>query len=113
MFLYKEYKQYLQIAEENKENYFVYIGSAVFNQIQSMPEFSIYKASMILDETQIQTLENDEKITNSEEFVLSIKKYLGNEKILEEVLEKTGFTHYEILLDDNENIGCAIYKVTK
>lgn len=113
MFLYQEYNKYLQIAKENQYKPFIYVGNSVFNQIQSMPEFEIYKSSMILDETQIAILENDKKITNSEEFILSIKKYLGNEKILEEVLEKTGFTNYEILLDDNENIGCAIYRIKK
>ncbi len=113
MFLYNEYENNLKIAEENKDNYFIYIGSSIFNHIQSMPEFEIYKSSMILDETELNVLENDENVQNSNELLVSIKKYLGNENILKEVLEKTGFKNYEILLDDNGETECVIYKIRR
>lgn len=113
MFLYTGYNNYLQIAKENKEKCFVFIGNTTFNQIQNMPEFEIYNQSLILNETQINVLENDEKISNSNEFILSIKKYLGNEQILKEILEKTNFTNYEILLDDEGETECVIYKIRR
>lgn len=113
MFLYTGYNNYLQIAKENKEKCFVFIGNTTFNQIQSMPEFEIYNQSLILNETQINMLENDEKISNSNEFILSIKKYLGNEQILKEILEKTNFTNYEVLLDDEGETECVIYKIRR
>lgn len=113
MFLYNEYENNLKIAEENKDKYFIYIGSSTFNHIQSMPEFEIYKSSMILEETELNVLENDENIKNSNELIVSIKKYLGNENIIKEVLEKTGFTNYETLLDDNGETECAIYKIRR
>ena len=76
--LYKGYSNYLKIAEENSEDPFVYIGSGVFNHIQSMPEFMTYKESLILQETQLEYLKDNEELTNSNEFILSIKKYIGN-----------------------------------
>ena len=52
-FLYKGYAKYLEIAEENKEGKFVYVGDTVFNHIQSMPEFATYSESLILNENQL------------------------------------------------------------
>lgn len=111
--LFKGYDKYLEIAEENKDSYFVFIGNTVFNQIQNMPEFMTYKESLILNETQLEYLKNDANLENSNEFILSIKKYLGPEELLEEVLEQTGYSNYETLLDDNGDVGCIIYKITK
>jgi len=112
-YLFKGYNKYLEIAEENKENYFVFIGNTVFNQIQNMPEFMTYKESLILNETQLNYLNSDENLGNSNEFILSIKKYLGEEELLAEVLEQTGYSNYEVLLDDSGDVGCIIYKITK
>lgn len=112
-FLYKGYDNYLQIAEQNKNDYFVFVGESVFNHIQSMPEFATYKASLILNENELNYLENNEELCNSNEFILSIKTYLGNEQLLTQVLEKTGYTQYEMLLDGNCDTECAVYKVKK
>jgi len=90
--LYKGYDNYLKIAEENKEKPFVYIGTGVFNHIQSMPEFMTYKESLILQDTQLEYLKDNEELLNTNEFILSIKKYIGNrEGILNQVLEYTGY----------------------
>ena len=112
-FLYKGYAKYLEIAEENKEDKFVYVGDTVFNHIQSMPEFATYSESLILNESQLDVLENDSKLSEENEFILSIKKYKGADEILAKVIEKTGFLNYEVLLDDDGDVGCKIYKVMR
>ena len=112
-FLYKGYAKYLEIAEENKEDKFVYVGDTVFNHIQSMPEFATYSESLILNENQLDVLENDSKFSEENEFILSIKKYKGADEILAKVIEKTGFSNYEVLLDDDGDVGCKIYKVMR
>ena len=112
-FLYKGYAKYLEIAEENKEDKFVYVGDTVFNHIQSMPEFATYSESLILNENQLDVLENDSKLSEENEFILSIKKYKGADEILAKVIEKTGFSNYEVLLDDDGDVGCKIYKVMR
>lgn len=112
-YLFKGYSKYLEIAEEYKNDNFVYVGNAVFNQIQSIPEFMKYKESLILEKTQLDYLNNNEGLKDKNEFILSIKKYLGYEEILKEVLTKSGFTQSQILLDDNGDVGCIIYKITK
>lgn len=112
--LYKGYSNYLKIAEENSEDPFVYIGSGVFNHIQSMPEFMIYKESLILQETQLEYLKNNEELANSKEFILSIKKYIGNrEEILQQVLDYTGYEDYIVLYDDEGETDCIIFKFSK
>lgn len=112
-FLYKGYAKYLEIAEENKKDKFVYVGDTVFNHIQSMPEFATYTESLILNENQLDVLENDSKLPEENEFILSIKKYKGADEILAKVIEKTGFSNYEVLLDDDGDVGCKIYKVMR
>ena len=112
-FLYKGYAKYLEIAEENKEDKFVYVGDTVFNHIQSMPEFATYSESLILNENQLDVLENDSKLSEENEFILSIKKYKDADEILAKVIEKTGFSNYEVLLDDDGDVGCKIYKVMR
>lgn len=112
--LYKGYDNYLKIAEENKEKPFVYIGTGVFNHIQSMPEFMTYKESLILQDTQLEYLKDNEELLNTNEFILSIKKYIGNrEGILNQVLEYTGYKSYNVLYDDQGETDCIIFKFNK
>lgn len=112
-YMFKGYNKYIQIAEEHKDNYFIYIGDTKFNQVQSMQEFAIYKESLILNETQLEYLKNDSKIEAENEIIVSIKKYLGADELIEKVLEQTEYTNYEVLLDDNGDVGCKIYRIIK
>ena len=111
--MFKGYNKYLEIAEKYKDNYFVFIGDTKFNQVQSMQEFMLYKESLILNEYQLQYLKNDENLEASNQFIISIKKYLGADELINQVLEQTGYSNYEVLLDDNGDVGCKIYKVIK
>lgn len=112
-FLYKGYSKYLKIADENKHVKFVYVGDTVFNHIQSMQEFCIYDESLILNENEIDYIINDEKLKNEDEFILSIKKYKGADEILEKIVSQSEFKNYELLLDDNGDVGCKIYKMMR
>lgn len=112
-FLYKGYSKYLEIAKENNRDKFVYVGDTVFNHIQSMLEFATYSESLILNENQLDILKNDTKLLNENEFILSVKKYKNADKILKKVIEKTGFSNYEVLFDDDGDVGCKIYKVMR
>ena len=112
-FLYKGYNEYLKIAEENKNDRFVYVGDTVFNHIQSMQEFAIYKESLILDGNQIDYLIDNEKLEQEDEFILSIKRYKDDDAILKEIVDKTEFKGVELLLDDDGEVGCVIYRMKR
>lgn len=111
--LFKGYNRYLKIAEENKHTKFVYIGSTLFNHIQSMPEFAIYDESLIIDSREIKYVIEDEELKKAEEFILNIKKYKGDKEILKEIIDNTEFKNYELLLDDEGEPGCIIYKMKR
>ena len=112
-YLYKGYNKYLEVANNNKDDKFVYIGDTVFNHIQSMPEFTIYKSHLILNEKEIDLLKDNDGLKDEDEFILSIKKYKNNEAILKEIIEKTDFKEAEMLLDDDGEVGCAIYRMKR
>lgn len=112
-FLYKEYVNYIDIAQENKDLKFIYIGDNQFNHIQHIEEFSIYRESLILNEKQLDLLKHQKEKLNGEDFILSIKKYKGPEELLKTVVENTGYSHYEVLYDDSKwDIGNIIYKIS-
>lgn len=111
--LFKGYNRYLKIAEENKHTKFVYIGSTLFNHIQSMPEFAIYDESLIIDSKEIKYILEDKELKKADEFILSIKKYKGDKEILKEIVDNTEFKNYELLLDDEGEPGCIIYKMKR
>ena len=79
-----------------------------------MPEFMTYKESLILQDTQLEYLKDNEELLNTNEFILSIKKYIGNrEGILNQVLEYTGYKSYNVLYDDRGETDCIIFKFNK
>ena len=75
----------------------------------------IYKESMIVEPERLNLLKDNKEIIEDEEFILSIKTWLGNtDEILEEVLQNTGFTNYELLLDSPKKAAnCRIYRISK
>lgn len=113
-YLYREYNENIKIAKENNNLKFIYIEDNGFNHIQSMPEFMIYDESMILNvsKNELKYLENNKKLENEKEFIVSIKRYLDVEKILNEILEITHKDKYTLLLDGNNETGNVIYKIS-
>ena len=114
-YLYKGYNDYLKIAEENKDKRYVLICENEFSHIQDVPEMMIYKETKIVPPNKLKYLKNDEKLEGDSEFILSIKNWVNNpEDILHKVLENTGYTHFELLLNtDKEVAKCRIYKISK
>ncbi len=95
-YLYTGYKECVKLADDYKEYQFIYVGSNQYNHLKNLPEFYRYKESLILNDKQIEVLENR---NIEDEFIICIKNYLDIEKVLNQVMEKTGTTKYELLLE--------------
>ena len=96
-YLYKGYNEYINLAKEYQNFQFVYVGINGYNHIKNMPEFAIYKESLILNETQLELLKEREV---EDTFVVGIKLYLNVDEVLKKVLEYTGSNNYELVLED-------------
>ena len=103
-YLYKGYNEY-------QDYQYIYIGINGYNHIKNMPEFAIYKESLILNETQIELLK-ERNIENK--FIAGIKLYLNVDEILNEILEYTGAKEYELLLEGRaRGFEANYYLITK
>lgn len=98
-YLYKGYNEYINLAKEYQNFQFVYVGINGYNHIKNMPEFAIYKESLILNETQLELLKEREV---EDTFVAGIKLYLNVDEVLKKVLEYTGSNNYELVLEGRE-----------
>lgn len=114
-YLYKGYNEYLKIAEKYKDFDFVYMCDNGFTHINSLPEFMIYNKSMIINinHDNLDFLITEPELQKQEQFVLSIKKWMNVDEVLKNVLEKTGFTEYEVLLDDKGDFNSKIYLIKR
>ncbi len=113
-YLYIGYNDYLEVAEENSESKFVLICPTVFNHIQDIPEMKIYKESIVIAPDSLDELKENKELQEDDEFILSIKNWIGDtEGILNKVLEYTGYTNSELLLNTNNSANCLVYKITK
>ncbi len=111
-FLYTEYEKAINIAKENSNKKYIYICDNNFTYISSMPEFLIYKDHLIINENVdgLDFLKEDEKIKNEDEIIVSIKKYMNYEDIIQKVLDNTYFENYEVL-GNLDKIETIIYKL--
>jgi len=94
LFLYENNKQILDIAEENKDKSFVYIYDNFFNHMQSVQEMMIYNKSLIINvnnNDELKYVINDENLKSEGSFILSIKNYMDNDKILSRIKDETEF----------------------
>lgn len=114
-YLYRGYNEYLKLANQYKDLDFVYMCDNGFTHINSLPEFMIYNKSMIINTNHdnLDFLLTEPEIQKKEQFILSIKKWMNVEEVLRNVLERTGFNEYEILLDDNGDFNSIIYLIKK
>ena len=114
-YLYKGYSEYIDIAEKYKDLNFVYVCDNGFTHINSLPEFMIYNKSMIinLSHDKLDFLIEDEELQKQSEYILSIKKWMNTEEVLNKILEKTNFSQYEVLLDDNSDTQSKIYLIKR
>lgn len=118
IFLYKDYQKCLDIAEENKDKSFVYVYDNFFNHMQSVPEMMIYEKTLIINmfNDEMQYIVNDEDLNNEISFVLSIKNYLDNDAVIEEIKDNTDFKNFEKIYtgpDSRYEVGNNLYLVSK
>ena len=113
-YLYKDNKKVLELANKYKNDYFVYVYDNSFTHLSSLPEFIIYKESIILNNNghDFNVLNND-KLNNSNEFILCIKNWVNQDEVLNKVLSNTNYTKYEKLLYLNSDVEATYYKVIK
>lgn len=110
-YLNKGYNKYLDIAEQYKEDDLVYVGYTFYNHIASIQEFMKYDKTLLLNDTELETLVGDKELEDKNEFILSVNFYMNPEKIVQEVLEKTEYTKYELIFEGVEGIDQKIYKI--
>ena len=114
-YLYTGYNNYIKIAEEYKELDFVYAVDNAFTYITSLPEFMIYNKSIIINMSydKLDFLTTDEEIQSQDKFVLTIKKWMDVEDTLNKILEYTGYSNYEVILDQEDDTQSIIYLVSR
>ena len=114
-YLYTGYNNYLKIAEEYKDLDFVYTVDNAFTYLTSLPEFMIYNKSIIINMNydKLDFLTTDEELQKQDQFILTIKKWMNVEDTLNKILEYTGFTNYEVLLDQEDDTQSIIYLVSR
>lgn len=118
-FLYEEYSNYLEIAEQNKEKSFVYVYDNFFNHMQSLPEMTIYNKTIIINATQgeLQYVINSDELNSEDSYILCIKSYMDNDSILDELKNNTDFKNitelYQVDDSSSEMISNNLYLVSK
>lgn len=117
-FLYENYENALNIANENSEKSFVYVYDNIFNHMQSVPEMMIYEKTLIINynKDELKCAYNDDSLNNEGSFILSIKSYMDNEKILEELKNNSDFKNITLLYEienSSEVVNNNYYLVSK
>ena len=114
-YLYRGYSNHLEIANENKDLDFVYAVDNAFTQLTSLPEFMTYNKSLIINMNydKLDFLKTDEELQSQDQFVLCIKKWLNVEDTLNKILEYSGFTKYDVLLDQQDDTQSMIYLISR
>lgn len=104
----------MQLANDNSDKYFVYVFDNYFTHLSQMPEFATYKASLILNKN-IHDFEllNNPELNEANEFILCIKNWLNEDEILNEVLEHSGYSDYEMLLRFDSDVESTYYLIKK
>ena len=117
-FLYENYENALNIANENSEKSFVYIYDNIFNHMQSVPEMMIYEETLIINynKDELKCAYNDESLNSDGSFILAIKSYMDNEKVLEDLKNNSEFKNITLLYEienSSEVVNNNYYLVSK
>ena len=112
-YLYIGYQKYLDIAAEYQDDRYVMVSSTIFSQIQDVPEFKLYKESLIIAPENLEDLRDFDEFENENEFILGVKNWISTpaEEVLEEVMEYTGFEHYELLHTSTKSARLTVYRI--
>lgn len=117
-FLYENYENALNIANENSEKSFVYVYDNIFNHMQSVPEMMIYEKTLIINynKDELKCAYNDDSLNGEGSFILAIKSYMDNEKVLEELKNNSDFKNITLLYEienSSEVVNNNYYLVSK
>ena len=100
LFLYENYKNILDIAEENKDKSFVYVYDNFFNHMQSVPEMMIYNRTLVINvnnNDELHCVIDDDSLNSENSYILSIKSYMDNDAILNRIKEESEFKNISLL----------------
>ena len=117
--MFEEYQSSLDIAEKNSNKPFVFVYDNIFNHMQSIPEMMIYKKSIIInyDKGELQYIMNSDELDKEDSYILCIKTYMDNNKIIEEIKQNTDFKNVEQIYfgpeASSEIISNNLYIVSK
>ena len=121
LFLYENYKNILNIAEENKDKSFVYVYDNFFNHMQSVSEMMIYKRTLIINvnnNDELHCVIDDNSLNTEDSYILSIKSYTDNDSILDRIKNESEFKNITLLYkaEDGSNSNVVmdnLYLVSK
>ncbi len=111
-FLIKGYDEILETAKENKDSKLISIWDNNFTYISSLPEFLIYEKTLIINANQdsLEILKDDTEI--QDEVIVSIKKWLNYNEIINKIMDYTELNHCEMIKDSDE-LQTIIYKLER
>lgn len=112
-YLYIGYHNYTDYAEKYKNDRYVYVCTTDFTHIQDLPEFKIYKDTLIIDPDKLNDLKDFNEFENEDEIILGVKNWVDKpvQKVLDEVMENTDFDRYELLYTSNKSANVTLYRL--
>ena len=105
LFLYENYKNILDIAEENQDKSFVYVYDNFFNHMQSVSEMMVYKRTLIINvnnNDELHCVIDDNSLNTENSYILSIKSYMDNDSILDRIKNESEFKNITLLYKAEE-----------
>lgn len=110
-YLYKGYRQQVQLAEEyaSLPCICVYAGVGYY---ENLPEFMYYNKTLLLTEKELEERRDTESLQDLDRVVVLIKPGVDEEAVLNKVQEKYGFSLEDTLLSEGVH-GDDIYLFAK
>ena len=111
--MYENYKNILDIAEENNDKSFVYVYDNFFNHMQSVPEMMVYNRTLIINvnnNDELHCVIDDESLNSEDSYVLSIKAYMDNDAILDRIKDESNFKNVSVLYKAPDGLDANLAK---
>lgn len=114
-YLYEDYQESLDIAQNHKDDNIIYVVDNDFTFLNAMPEFLIYKKHLIVDinENDLEQINALKEVSQDNEAILCIKSWLDTNKIKDDILNNTDFTKAELIANVSKDTLSTYYKLTK
>lgn len=80
-----------------------------------MPEFTIYKEHLIIDDTKYDysLLLNDEVIKSTDKVIVCVKNWLNKDEVIQKIIENTDFKDRTVLKEIDGDISSTYYVLNK